>query len=225
MHRTLSSRLIQTCCLVSCVLAIGCGKEERVYRGKTTSQWVAQLRRLEEPGTAIKSLLKIGDESAQPLGYALADRNVIVRRHAAKALQLLGRRAHGAVDALADALSDPDEVVRTRAATTLGLIGRPAEDAVSALLDALEVEQERVNSKVEYAIVRAIGRIGAKPFGTTTRLYNTLSDADPHTAKAAADSLNRLLPAENHTAGAKKRPPRHRANPLRPTQDFDDYKF
>ncbi len=225
MHCIISSHFIRACCLASCLLAIGCGKEERVYRGKTTSQWVAQLRQLDEPSTAIKSLLKIGNESAQPLGYALNDRNVIVRRHAAKALQLLGRRAGGAVDALADALSDPDEVVRTRAATTLGLIGPPAKDAVAALLDALEVEQERVNSKVEYAIVRAIGRIGAKPFGATTQLYNTLSDADPHTAKAAADSLNRLLPAEDHTAGAKKRPPRHRANSLRPTQDFDDYNF
>lgn len=205
--------------MLLCVTSCGCQEEERVYRGKTTSEWGTQLRRLEEPQTAIKSLLKIGNEAAEPLGDALYDRNVIVRRHAAKTLQLLGRRAEGAVDDLTYALSDKDEVVRTRAATTLGLIGPSAKDAADALLDALEEERERTNSKAEYAIVRAIGRIGAKPYGATTQLYNTLRDADPHTADAAADSLNRLLPKPDHTAGSKKLPPLRGANPLRPARD------
>ncbi len=225
MSRTFASTFLRACCLASCVLAVGCGEEERVYHGKTSSQWVDQLRRLEEPKTAIKSLLKIGDEAARPLGRALNDRNVVVRRHAAKTLQLLGRRAHGSVDALAGALSDPDEIVRTRAATALGLIGPQAKDAAGELLDALEVEHQRENSKAEYAIVRAIGLIGAKPFGATTQLYNVLSDADPHTATAAANSLERLLPKEDHTAGAKKLPPLRGANPLRPYRKVDEFHF
>lgn len=223
MNTRSTSLLFKFCCLAMCLGAVGCGKEERVYKGKSTSEWVLQLRRLEDPSTATQSLLKIGDEAAEPLGDALSDRNVVVRRYAAKALQLLGRRAEGAVDDLGDALSDRDEVVRTRAATTLGLIGPPAKDTVNDLLDALEAERERDNSKAEYAIVRAIGRIGAKPYGATTQLYNTLTDADPHTANAAADSLNKLLPLPDNTAGAKKRPPAG-ANPLRPAGDYEGFR-
>ncbi len=210
---------LATCVALS--IAPGCAREEKSYRGQTTSQWVEQLRRQEEPQQAMAALTQIGAESAEPLGGLLDDRDVRVRRQAAQVLNMLGRRALGAVDELAEALQDSDELVRTRAAMALGRIGPAAKSASDDLVRALEAEQELGGLRAQHAMVRAIGRIGVRAPGTTTRLHETMSNAPRHTAEASADALNAVLPTFDGTAASRKLPHPRGTNPLRQEQAWE----
>ena len=111
------------------------------------------------------------------------DESVIVRRHAAEALGIVGHAAPDGVDALAKALSDEDEHVRRNAALALARIGSNAELATPALKVALEDEDRYVRGKVAHAL----RRIGTPPaqealfdFLTTSRWCHSTTKESPY---------------------------------------------
>ena len=93
---------------------------------------------------------------------ALSDKlNEEFREYAARALNLMGVAAIGAMPALIDALNDPSDEVRSYAAYTLAKMEDAAADAVPALVKALDDESEEVQNHAAFAL-RMIGTPEAK---------------------------------------------------------------
>src|SRR5260370_16826497 len=90
------------------ILVAGCGKDQAVFQGKSTSEWVKQLRganlaaRLE----AAKALGNVGQEGVAALIGALQDSSAEIRGAAADALGVIGPEAKHAVPYLPNALKN-----------------------------------------------------------------------------------------------------------------------
>jgi HEAT repeat protein len=76
----------------------------------------------------------------------LADKDVAVRRQAAKALFQIGRHAKASTPALLTAVKDADGEVRAMAAQALGRVAQGTADAVPTLVEALGDQQANVRA-------------------------------------------------------------------------------
>lgn len=132
----------------------------------------------------------------QRLTAALADREVVVRQAAVRALWQAGAVAKeaGGVARLREALRDKDDFVRMYAARALARIGPDAKDAVPALLQRLRQDEERDVRKLS---AKTLGLIGARAIGpqlpeTVQVLSEALKDEHPGLREYAARSLGQL---------------------------------
>jgi HEAT repeat protein len=105
--------------------------------GKSTGEWVAQLRSRDSADRlhAVKALAGRSGEAAAvvpALGEALRDEDAFVRRDAAEALTSFGAAARPAVPALLAATQDRNAGVRKAAAKALGRIDPEAAGQTAA---------------------------------------------------------------------------------------------
>lgn len=121
----------------------------------------------------------------------LKDKDIDVRRSAAKDLASAGPDAKAAVPALTAALKDGDLFVRRFAAQALGEIGKEAKSAAPSLNALLKEGKDK--KEVLDAAAGALGKIGGSP-DSVKALASTLKDtgADPGVRRQAAESLGKL---------------------------------
>jgi HEAT repeat protein len=94
---------------------------ERLYLGRTASEWTEDLQE-DVPAVRRRAALalgRFGAVSVAPLIEALADRDFGVRAGAARALGEIGADARGAIPALTQALVDEHKTVRQSAEEAL----------------------------------------------------------------------------------------------------------
>lgn len=105
------------------------------------------LERFRKGAPAEQAMIELAPASVPGVTAMLADPDPAVRRHAARALRLIGPAARSADAALADALKDPDPGVRAAAALALGEIQR--EKAVDALKPLLKSDETTARAAAE----------------------------------------------------------------------------
>jgi HEAT repeat protein len=114
------------------------------------------------------------DVDVDELVKQLKDKDVDVRRKAAKDLADAGAEAKPAVAALTSALmKDNDLFVRRFAAQALGSVGNDAKDAIPSLEKVIKNPKER--KEVQEAAVTAVSKIGK---GGVTLLGAVVADTD-----------------------------------------------
>jgi HEAT repeat protein len=147
--------------------AWGLDADQPLYRGRPTSDWVADLKDPRTHRDAIKALAALGPEkeAVPALLAALPDTEPDLD---ATIIEILFRI--GAIEPLCSGLNNPDARVRKVLAQALGKLGPKAGDAVDALIRALP----DADAEVRPHVVGALRQIGA---AADQKLLAVLSDS------------------------------------------------
>ena len=136
----------------------------------------------------------------QDLGEGLrTEKEATVRLEQARALELYGPQAKGAVGALTAVLGDADPRVQAAAATALGRIGKEAKTALDALLPLAKSETADVRRWAVFAIGRVEPDDTAK---ASEAIAKFTTDADEQMRKEAISSLGLLADKSPDTVKA-----------------------
>jgi HEAT repeat protein len=146
---------------------------------------------------AAHALGQLGPEGVIPcmteLTAVLADKDLLLKREAIKALGHAGEKAAPAVRGLTAALDDADDVVRFHTANTLGAIGPAAEEAFKPLLKILR--DPEVDPEIATAVMVALSKIGGDSLLTALpEMRAGLTAEDPHVRQVACVMYSELGP-------------------------------
>ena len=148
------------------VCIAGCGTPDVEFDGKSTGEWIKDLRD-DDPSVRISAVMALGEigPAAEPAVRDLirvleSDRTVANQLQAAVSLGRIGPAAKAAVPTLVEALDHTNAMVRSKAAEALGLIGKEASGAVSRLIGARARDSD---STVRFEAGIAITRIQSAP--------------------------------------------------------------
>ena len=156
-------RVVVSLGIVALLTCMGHAQEEETVLGKKRSEW-----------------LKLLKESKQAK----------FRRASLIALEVIGPKATGVVDAIFEALDkDADADVRREAALTLGRMGADAKGAVDHLGESLKKDKADI---VREAAARSLAKFGDQAESQVLILAGALEDKHAGTRAAAAETLNEL---------------------------------
>jgi HEAT repeat protein len=185
------------------------------------NQWIEALRNPDEKARiqtidALGHLGPAAKSAIKALAAQLADKNALVRAHAAHALELIGPADATAIEALIKATADADASVRRMAARALHKLhpaSKEVEDALgkmlndpdpsvrveslSALTDLGEAAVPTLigalgSEKTRYWAALALGEIGEKAKGASEALSTALSDPRPQVRREVLVALARI---------------------------------
>jgi HEAT repeat protein len=143
--------------------------------------------------TAHTALVEIGEDAVPSLAESLQDANPQVRRQAARALIVVGRKAQSAVPILIETLkSDKDKEIRRDVMTVLGSLGGKAQDAIPALLSALKDPDAGVRATAAEALSMIGVERDTEPIVAV--LIDSLNDEAAAVRQEAAEGLGRIGP-------------------------------
>ncbi len=160
----LARRLIFSLCVLAIFGSSACFAQEDEVLGKKRSEWLTILKEHKE---------------------------VKFRRAAVIALEVMGARSRGVLDALYEAVEkDGDPEVRREIALTLGRMGPDAKGAVNVLGDVLK--RDKADVVREAAALSLAGKLNDQAGGQVMALADALKDSHPGTRAAAAEALKNL---------------------------------
>lgn len=128
-----------------------------------------------------------GPMEIEALQKALADQDILIRRHAAQRIAEIGESF---MPILERWLLNADHTVRSSAVYALGLMGSKAKKSIPSIIPLLRDSNVLVR---EYAL-RALIRIGTISENFLSSLVDVISDSDPIVRRLAITALCQLAP-------------------------------